>query len=1181
MSRHQHIRFTVAHCPVTALLSLFLLQSYLFAQEKSPPPFSLPTSATTLTLSPALKDSLIRLPHTFVAAASDTLLLDSMRVLVRLREYTIDYRAGAIKFDPLFLSAMLLDTNQARHRVTVRFAYFPFQFQELYTRRQLIVLKDTTGADTLRIAHATSSFNVEDIFGPNLQKSGSIVRGFTVGSNRDLSLNSGLRMQLSGKLSSDIEIAAALTDENTPIQPEGTTQTLQEFDKVFVEIKSSDVAGTFGDFNLDFGGSEFARLSRKLQGAKGEISYRIDGTNGSATVAGALTRGKYTTNQFNGLEGVQGPYRLSGRNGERSIIVIAGTERVYIDGEQKTRGETNDYTIDYSLAEVTFTPRRLITAASRIVIDFEYTDRQYSRSLLGAQTSNAFLGDKLHLSFAFVREADDPNSPIDLTLTDSARVVLQNAGADRNKAVLSGVTPVDSGGYYIRVDTTLVDGSHVQFYRYAPGNPAAKYNVAFSNVGTGRGDYTQSSIGVFVWNGPGGGDYLPLRFLPLPQLQQVMDVVLDASPSTDLKLSGEFGRSLIDVNRFSSLEGVTSSGNAFKFSAAYAPRNVRLGGLMLGGFDFTLNERYMDGRFVPVDRTNDIEFNRKWGIDTTNPANEEIREGSVRYYPDSSITIGGGFGRYTRGEAIRSTRYDGSVAVRGPGLPTTTYQVERISSRDQTTDEASSWVRQKGSTEYTFWKITPGFRYEGERRELTSASSSEMQPGSFSFDQVGSGLLLKDWGKVSLAADYSWRGDNLFDAGSIMRESNSFTQAYTGRLATWNNLSSALDITLRTKAFTPTFKQLGNSDIQTVLVRSQSRYAHPSRGLDADVFYEVSTERTSRLERVFVRVTQGTGNYKYLGDLNGNGLADENEFELTRFDGDYIAVTVPTDALFPIIDLKTSFRLRFSPGRMVGKSDGPFEAVLSALSGETYVRVEEKSSEHDLKQIYLLHFNKFQQDSTTITGSRLFSQDLYLFEGQPAFSTRFRFSEGRGLNNFSGGIERNYSRERSMRIRWQLVREISNQIDYVNKIDRVMSQEASSRVRDILSNDFAFDLSYRPEQNLEVGFKFDVARSTDRFQAPELQADLNTQSLRMIYAFQGAGQARLEASREEITLGRTAETFPYELTGGRVVGKTWIWRAAFDYRVTNFLQATMNYDGRTEGGRAPVHTARAEIRAFF
>ncbi len=337
-------------------------------------------------------------------------------------------------------------------------------------------------------------------------------------------------MQLSGKIASNIEIAAALTDENIPIQPEGTTQTLQEFDNVFVEIRSTDVAATLGDFSLNMPATEFARLSRKLQGARGTADYRLGFSNGSVMIAGAVTRGKFNTNQFNGIEGVQGPYLLVGRNGERDIVIVAGTEKVYINGELRTRGETNDYTIDYSTSEITFTPRRLITSVSRITVDFEYTDRQYSRSLMAAQTVSNFFDNRARFTFTYLREADDPDAPIDLLLTDSAKVALRYAGADKNKAFVSGVTRVDSNGLYMLVDSVLSDGGHVQFFRYAPGDPNALYNVSFSRVGFGAGSYIRLQAGVFEYKGSGGGDYAPLRYLPLPQEQQVMDLALDVAP---------------------------------------------------------------------------------------------------------------------------------------------------------------------------------------------------------------------------------------------------------------------------------------------------------------------------------------------------------------------------------------------------------------------------------------------------------------------------------------------------------------------------------------------------------------------------------------------------------------------------------------------------------------------------
>ncbi len=1176
MSLRRHIpHHRIAVAWLACVLPLILTP----ASAQVPP--SLPARFISIPLTSSLRDSLIHLPDEFIAAGTDTILLDSVRALLRGKEYSLSYRFGTLRLDSLFLSRLTPGSGKAVHVLTVRYAYFPFHFQPLYARRSLVVLKDSTGKDVMRVARPRGGFTIDDIFGANLQKSGSIVRGFTVGSNRDLSLNSGFRMQLSGKLASDIDIAASLTDDNTPIQPEGTTQTIQEFDKVFVEIRSTNLSATLGDFELDLKGQEFSTLSRKLQGAMATADYHFGSTGESVVIAGAVTRGKFNTLQFNGLDAVQGPYLLTGKNGERAIIVIAGTEKVYVNGEVQTRGETNDYTIDYSTGELTFMPRRLITSASRITVDYEYTDRQYSRSLVAAQTATSFLDGKARFMFTFAREADNPDAPIDFTVTDSARQVLEQAGADRNKAVQTGVSRVDSGGIYVLVDTVVAGRGAVTYYRYAPGDTTAKYLVTFSFVGTGQGEYVRQQVGVFIWKGAGGGDYLPIRYLPLPQSQQVMDFSVDVQPLKSLTVSAEYAASEVDANRFSDLPGVTAAGSAMKFGLSFKPRNVTVGGTDIGGFDLQLNDRRVGNLFTPIDRTNDIEFTRKWGVDSLSAGDEEIREADLHYLPATGIAVGGSYGRITRGDDLRSTRTEGDFSLQKPDLPVVAYTIENVDATQTSLDDVSRWLRQRGTVSYAFWKATPSFSYEGERRHITPLDGSSYKDGSLAFDQFGPGISLKGVGPLVFSMAYLWRNDDLANDGALARESESFTQTYSGRMAETANLTTALDVTLSKKKFTPEFQQLGNSDIQTVLVRSQSRYAPLNRGIDADLYYEVSTQRTSKLERIFVHVAPGAGNYTYLGDLNHNGIADPDEFVPARFDGDYIAITVPTDEMYPIIDLKTSTRIRFTPSRFLHRGGGLWSDALSAISTETYARIEEKSSEHDLKQIYLLNLNRFLQDSTTLAGTQLFTQDLYLFEGQNLFSVRGRYSQTRGLINFAGGIEHSYGREKSVRLRWQLVPEISNQLDYVNKIDRVSSQEVSTRIHDILSNTVSFDVSYRPEQNLELGMKFDLAKSTDRFQMPALGAALNAQSVRFVYAFQGAGQARVEASREEERVGQTLDTYPYELTGGRLAGKTWIWRFGFDYRVTQFVQASATYDGRTEGGGAPVHTARAEVRAFF
>jgi hypothetical protein len=1165
------------------LLSVWLLllcSAYVVALRPSAASAqSLPRSAEQFQVRSENPDSVFVLGHRLVAAGTDSVILNDSVTLGRGRDYFIDYRRGRIWLDSALVASIRGATPGPSVRVVYQF--FPFNFQDSYQRRILMLSSDSLSrVDSIRVAKPVASFSMEDVFGPNLKKSGSIFRGFTVGSNRDLSLTSGLRLEMAGRIMSDIEITAALTDENTPIQPEGTTQTLQEFDKVFVEIRSTDLAATLGDFTLDFSGTEFARLSRKLQGAKGSAAYRLGDVRGEALVSGAVTRGKFVTKQFNGLEGVQGPYLLTGRNNERNIIVIAGTERVYVDGEQQTRGETNDYIIDYSTGEITFMTRRLITSVSRITVDFEYTDRQFSRSLFAAQNTAAFLGNRLRLSTSYFREADDPDAPIDFEISDSARAAIAAAGNDPSKAVLNGATYVDSNGTYMEIDTILVGGASARFYRYAPGNPLAHYNVTFSYVGPGKGDYNRLRAGLFEWKGQGAGAYLPIRQLPLPQLHELVDVALDTKLTEDFRAGGEYAHSSLDANRLSPIGDEHNGGSAVMFSAAYEPKAITLGGVNFGGMKIQAKERYVQAQFVPIDRADDIEFTRKWGVDSLATVNEEIQEFSLAYRPTTGVSVSGGYGRNHRGTLQDARRREGAFAVRGQGLPTATFNVEEISSTDAISDTRSDWTRRKGGVEYTVWNLTPGFRYEGERRDISAQSSDALRSGSLKFDAFTGYLNYKPPGVFSFQAELGWRSDDVFKDSAVVRESRSFTQAYSARVDGWNSFSTTFDFTHRTKSYSELFRLAGLQDIQTVLVRNHTRYSPFNRGVETDLYYEVATEQASSLERVYVQVTKGAGTYRYLGDINGNGLADESEFVLARFDGDFVAVTLPTDEMTPVIDLKTSARLRVVPSRFVD-AKSTLGGILAPLSSETYVRVEEKSTERDLASIYLLHFSKFQQDATTLSGSTLFTQDLNVFEGSPLFSARLRYSQRRGVTNLSGGIEHAFVRERSIRLRWQLVPEIANQIDYVNRIDRASGISSSARLRDILSNGVTFDLSYRPQQIAELGFKLDMSRATDTHQTPELEANLNAQSVRMVYAFQGSGQARAELSREEVQLARPATTYPYELTGGRVPGKTWIWRLALDYRMTQFLQATMNYEGRTEGGATPVHTARAEVRAFF
>jgi hypothetical protein len=432
----------------------------------------------------------------------------------------------------------------------------------------------------------------------------------------------------------------------------------------------------------------------------------------------------------------------------------------------------------------------------------------------------------------------------------------------------------------------------------------------------------------------------------------------------------------------------------------------------------------------------------------------------------------------------------------------------------------------------------------------------------------------------SMLTKFSLRDDYLPFNGVLIMESKSKIYSAEMDFNGLRELNTNLVLSLRNKKYEDQFKSSGSLDNETILIRSRTKFIFWDRLMNGDFYYEVSTQKSSKQQKVFVLVEQGTGNYTYLGDLNNNGIADENEFEPTLFDGDYIQVTLPTDELFPVIDLKTSTRWKVNFSELVNDNT-LFGKIVSPISSETYWRIEENSRDSCYANIYLLKLSTFQNESTTIRGSNYIQQDFFLFENDQELSFRFRFTQRAALNQFSSGYERYYNRERSLRIKFKMIKEISNQTDIVNQTDNVSAPENSNRIREINSNNIISEFSYRPDKNIEVGFRVKVGRSEDSHPEIATVIDLNSQLIRINLSFLGTGRLRIEIERDEL-ISNTAENFiPYELTNGNQLGKNYYWRLNFDYKLLSFLQTTISYDGRLQGEGRIVHTARAEARAYF
>lgn len=1171
-----------------ALTLLFFVS--LFPQYQTRIPEKNPSFSVSFSL--LRSDSLYRLPHVFLEEESERVLLDSLLLLERHSEYEINYVGGFLKIKTEKLARYISDSLP--HRLLVFYKLQPFSLNRRYSLRTVEITQESVRtAPTVRIAPSGTS--EDDFFGSSISKSGSIVRGFTVGSNRDMSLTSGFRLQLSGKLAQDVDVTAALTDENSPLQPEGNTQTLREVDKVYVEIKHPRYEATLGDVLIEQKGSEggeFAGIQRKILGAEGGVYYGNTSSqnfSGKTTVAVGTARGKYMTNQFMGIDGVQGPYRLRGKNGEQYLLVVAGSERVYLNGVLLTRGETNDYTIDYGSGEITFTSRQLITNASRIVVDFEYSDQQYARNLYALSTSNSIWNNALTVRATYRREADDPDTPIETTLSDSAKGLLRMSGADRYAAAFPGISFAghDSAsgmslGQYLLADT-VINGKHYTILVYAPGDPRAIYSVKFSPVAEVPKDsvgYIRVAVGQFRFAGIGEGNYMPLRFVPLPQSHDLMDIQATLVASSAFMLQGEYATSSFDANRLSALDA-SQKGTAVRFSAHYHQEAFRIGSVSLGGVELRYTKRYVASDFLPSDRLNEVEYSRKWNILSSLAADEDVNEYVFAYTPRQGYEGRIQYGTLEKSGIESSRRFQAEISLQDTLLPRTSYTVENIFSRSPLLERESRWERHTGLLSFAGSVVEPSVQLEAEKREATRLRSDSLLFGSFRFLDVMPQLSVSRIGAMMFRLGVGVRSEDSALAGSLHRAASAVTQGYEWQLNSWKNISASLVLSIRKNVYTEEFRKRGNLNSDVVLTRFTGSYSHPQRAIETQMYYEFSNQRSARLERIFLRVPKGTGNYTYLGDLNNNGIADENEYALVRFDGDYVVTTVAGEQLYPVADVKTSVRVRLRFGEIFKQQKLP--SLLKAISTETYIRIDEKSSESHTANIFLLKPRYLLRPATTIAGAQQVLQDIFLYEGEREFSLRFRVHEKRGLSQYVSANEKTLYSEQSLRLESQLVSDIGNRTDIVHKRDKLEANVVSSRQRDVTATQLTSDFTYKPTNRVEVGFVVGVSQSTNAMPENKADADINTQTLRVIYSFPMVGQIRIELTREDVALqGKNLTLLPYELTEGKAVGKSYLWSGAFDYRIGNNIQCSAFYQGRIEGkSRIPVHTLRAEVRAFF
>ncbi|SHO65284.1 hypothetical protein [Algoriphagus zhangzhouensis] len=1073
--------------------------------------------------------------------------------------------------------------------LTLCYRTFSIRFDKPLAKRTLAANYDSAALfkDT-RVAPRQNLNIQEELFpSTNLYKTGSLTRGISVGNTQNVFVNSALNLQLEGEIAENLNIRASITDQNVPFQPEGNTQQIQDFDNVLIELYNDDFNLAAGDVVLQQRQSEFLRYYKNVQGLQLTTQYQMKGDWEASTQAFAsIAKGKFASIQVPILEGVLGPYRLNGPNNERFVIIMANSERVFLDGKQLQRGFNADYVIDYNQAEITFTPKVLITQYSRVRVDFEYAERNYSRSIIGA--NHLQTNGKVDLYLNYYQEKDNRNRPLFTEFNQEELSLLAGVGDDVESARIPRIDSVafDSNLIlYEKIVEQTAGGNPLIYYQYSTDPEKAHFDLSFSQVGFGKGDYrrlNQLSNGtVYEYvpriNGQSQGDYSILTQLAAPDSKRMVTAGTGIKVGDHEKVYTELALSSRDENLFSTIDDENNQGLGWKIGLQSEDRKVDL----LKGYTFKgLTEyEYNSTNFNFIDRFRYIEFDRDWGItqqELENAASEQFLKAGFSLDKDSDNSFDYLFYHRNRNEVLSGTQHSAHWNLKVGNRFYLRNEFFSLQSQKDTT--STDWLRYLGDVSYRSKVLVPGYRFSVDRNSLRHNQSDSVLSTAMNYREHLFYLKSNDTLSVAFRADAAWREDRAPFDGVLKNDTKAFTSNFSFQKQ-WKQHSLTNTFTYRELEFL----QRDLPSEMTVMGKVDYLGSIGKNLIRNELSYALGNGRELQREFVFIPAPNGDGTHTWRDD-NGDGIQQLNEFYLAINPEEklYIKIFVPTDTYVQAYTTLLNYRIqaKFPDG---WKEEGGAKSFLQKFSNTSSLSVEKKVTSEDFKD----RINPFiggvnRQDILSLR--QVIRTSFFFNRASSLYGFDLSYYDSQWKQLLSGGFEDLIQKDWKLNARYNFTNRTTLRI-LASQGNRLSSSDfLSNRNYRVNQKSIGPEFIWQPSPNLRgtASYSFTGKENLDNLEFDE-KAQIHQTGLDFRYA--KAIKTTINANLKWIEISYNGEMnspVGYEMLQALTPGTNITWTLNWLQKIGEGLQLNMVYEGRnSQGLDRIVHVGRMQVTALF
>ncbi|WP_397445168.1 hypothetical protein [Polaribacter sp. R77954] len=1095
-----------------------------------------------------------------IKVQQDTIQLDS--VAINSQKFKVldirNIEIASAEYQVDFSKALLIINSKKHKKITVEYFRFPDFITKTYSPfdDKLILQNNTTGGTLYSLTTNKKAADIQLFEG--LKTNGFLVRGLTSGNNQNAVTNSSLDLEISGKLSKNVTLRANIFDTNIPIQDNGISQNLTDFDRIFIEMYTDNWRVKAGDLSLKNNETIFFPFAKQVSGLEVEANVN---DNLKVAASGAVVRGKFNTYTFTAIEGNQGPYKIYGANNEAVILMIEGAEQVYVNGNQIKRGENEDYTINYNLGEITFNTTFPITNDMRIWIDFQYAERNYTRFITYDKAE--YKGEKFNIAGYFYSENDAKNQPLQQSLSTEQQEILVNAGNNQD-AMFSESAFLDAFDEN-KILYKKVNNVNEDYFEYSTNKDDQLYTVTFTNVGTNQGDYVLDdtiAIGnIFAYVGQNQGDYSPVIRLIAPTKSQLFIVKSALNTGKKTVLDAELAMSNRDQNLFSTIDNNKNVALAAKvnWQQTYIDKDWKL--------STKVSHEYAQQNFFSEQGYEPVEFNRDWNI-LTNNATKNFFQSEVNLTNNKEDFVLYRFNNLRYDNSFRGTKHELKSKI---NTHKTTFFIDGSYLANTSNIEDNFFFRAKIKAEHYLKKSWFGAQINFETNSRKNAITDQFINTSHRFKDYEGYFGIGDSTKIFAKFGINYRNNDSIKSNQFQEINNRKTIYINSKLIqnTTTNLSVFANYRITQNNFTADEKALNSR-----IIFNQKLF---NNFINLNTVYETSSGNVARQDFVYVQTEPGLGFYTWI-DYNEDGIKDFNEFEIALFQDQANYLRLPKPNLTFIATQRAKWNQSITINPKIWSQQKGFKKFLSHFYNQSFLSVDNEQERSE---------NSFQLNPFNINDNALISlnlnvrNSLYYNKDLQKHSITFTYGNSQIKQQYFIG-----NQENNINI---------HQLDYAHKfadfwLFNVMGKTSknSLETENLINRNFEINaseiqpkISFLYNKNHRFSTFYHYKNKENQLQDYEI---LKQQKFGVEYFFIGKTKNQISANVNVFLNDFTGDTntpVSYQMLEGLQAGTNYTWNCIFNRKLNSFLNLNVSYLGRKSENSRAIHTGSVQLRANF